>query len=60
MRSGFTNFLIYQFKSQQIIKRSVAEHIDKELIFASFVSSFESIKIYFSVKKAVESFFNSN
>lgn len=53
-------FQRYQFESPQVIKRAVGEQISKELIFASFVSSFESTKIYTTVKEAVKSFINNN
>ncbi|KXG74391.1 hypothetical protein [Thermotalea metallivorans] len=46
----------YQFKSPQLVKRAVGEQITKELIFDTFVSSFESAKIYSTVKEAVQSF----
>jgi len=50
----------YQFKSPQLVKRAVGEQITKELIFDSFVSSIESAKIYFTIKKAVQSFLDKD
>lgn len=50
----------YQFKSPQLVKRAVGEQITKELIFDTFVSSFESAKIYSTVKEAVQSFLDKD
>ena len=46
----------YQFKRPQLVKRAIGEQITKELIFDSFVSSFESTKIYSAIKEAVQGF----
>lgn len=50
----------YQFASPQLIKRTVGEQISKDLLFASFVSSFESTKIYSTIKEAVYHFFDKD
>ncbi|OCL26231.1 hypothetical protein U472_09470 [Orenia metallireducens] len=46
----------YKFKSPQVIKRTIADRLTKELIFDSFVSSLESSKIYSKIQKAVNYF----
>lgn len=50
----------YQFQSPQLLKRTVGEQISKELLFDSFVSSFESAKIYSTIKEAVYSFLDKD
>ncbi|WP_242661415.1 hypothetical protein [Alkaliphilus metalliredigens] len=50
----------YQFKSPQLIKRAVGVQITKELIFDSFVLSFESAKIYSTIKESVQGFLNKD
>lgn len=50
----------YQFKSPQLVKRAIAEQITKELIFGSFVSSFETTKIYSTIKEAVQGFLDKD
>lgn len=50
----------YQFKSPQLVKRAIGEQITKELIFDSFVSNFESAKIYSAIKEAVQGFLDQN
>ncbi|WP_242661369.1 IS701 family transposase [Alkaliphilus metalliredigens] len=50
----------YQFKSPQLIKRTVGVQITKELIFDSFVLSFESAKIYSTIKESVQGFLNKD
>ncbi len=50
----------YKFKNLQGIKRAVGEQIVKELIFDSFVSSFESTKIYSIIKEVVQSFLDKD
>lgn len=44
-------FKTYQFQSPQVIKCVVAPRISKELILNSFMSTFESNKIYSSIRK---------
>lgn len=46
----------YQFQSPQLIKRTVGDQINNELFLSSFVASFESSKIYYVIKKAIDSF----
>nr|WP_242661397.1 hypothetical protein [Alkaliphilus metalliredigens] len=50
----------YQFKSPQLIKRAVGVKITKELIFDSFVLSFESAKVYSKIKESVQGFLNKD
>lgn len=50
------NFSDYKFESPQVIKRIISERVIKELIFDSFVSSLENIKIYSVVFKCVKNF----
>ncbi len=50
----------YQFQSPQGIKRTIGEHITRELIFDSFVSNFENTEIYSIMKKAVLDFLDKD